>query len=72
MPHDDTDNNNATKARQPKLAKYNDYVSDSKIHEIRVLPPREFHHLLAKVDGVDLKVENSFPIFILFEYLDQE
>ena len=53
MPHDNTEN--ATNiARQPKKA--DDFGSDSKIHEIRVLPPEEFHHLLAKVDGVDRKV----------------
>ena len=52
---------NVTQARQPKEAKYEDFSSGSgsNRHEIRVLPPDEFHHLLAKVDGVDRKVDLS-------------
>ena len=51
---------NVTEARQPKVAKYNDDFSSgsgSNRHEVRVLPPDEFHHLLARVDGVDRKVK---------------
>ena len=55
MSHDDTENVTNI-ARQPKKAEYNDYTSGSNVHEFRVLPPEEFHHLLAKVDGVDRKV----------------
>ena len=55
MSHGDTENVTNI-ARQPKKAEYNDYSSGSNVHEIRVLPPEEFHHLLAKVDGVDRKV----------------
>ena len=36
-------------ARQPKDY---DYGADSKMSEVRVLPPKEFRHLLAQVDGV--------------------
>ena len=52
---------NVTQARQPKVAKYEDFSSGSgsNRHEIRVLPPDEFHHLLARVDGVDRKVPPS-------------
>ena len=56
---------NVTEARQPKVAKYNDDFSSgsgSNRHEVRVLPPDEFHHLLARVDGVDRKVTTSLNI----------
>ena len=56
VPHNNLDKKeNVTNiARQPKKA--DDFGSGSNLHEIRVLPPEEFHHLLAKVDGVDRKV----------------
>lgn len=65
----------ASKARQPKVAKYNDDFSSgsgSNRHEVRVLPPDEFHHLLARVDGVDRKVINStlFPQVLPKLFLD--
>ena len=56
---------NVTEARQPKVAKYNDDFSSgsgSQRHEVRVLPPEEFHHLLARVDGLDRKVRAYFKI----------
>ena len=37
-------------ARQPKDY---DYGADSRVSEVRVLPPKEFRHLLAQVDGID-------------------
>jgi hypothetical protein len=45
-------------ARQPKHAvdMFSDYGSDSSRNEVRVLPPEEFRHLLAQVDGIDRKV----------------
>ena len=56
VPHNnpDKEENVTNIARQPKKA--DDFGSGSNLHEIRVLPPEEFHHLLAKVDGVDRKV----------------
>ena len=53
-PDKDKEENVTNIARQPKKA--DDFGSGSNLHEIRVLPPEEFHHLLAKVDGVDRKV----------------
>ena len=37
-------------ARQPKDY---DYGSGSRLNEVRVLPPKEFRHLLAQVDGIE-------------------
>ena len=37
-------------ARQPKDY---DYGADSRVSEVRVLPPKEFRHLLAQVDGIE-------------------
>ena len=52
--------NDTTLARQPKYADdmFVDYGSDSSLSEVRVLPPEEFRHLLAQVDGVDRKVKS--------------
>ena len=47
---------NVSMARQPKVASYNDYSAGSNLHEVRVLPPDEFHHLLARVDGKQREV----------------
>jgi len=48
-------------ARQPKQADdiFVDYGSDSRLNEVRVLPPEEFRHLLAQVDGIDRKDDSN-------------
>ena len=45
-------------ARQPKhnVDMFVEHGSDSSLNEVRVLPPEEFRHLLARVDGIDRKV----------------
>ena len=45
-------------ARQPKhnADMFVEHGSDSSLNEVRVLPPEEFRHLLAQVDGIDRKV----------------
>ena len=63
---------NVTMARQPKLASFNDYRAGSNRHEVRVLPPDEFHHLLARVDGVGKKVTSALFSFHLVHLTLQE
>ena len=56
--------NNTDLARQPKQTDdmFVDYGSDSSLNEVRVLPPEEFRHLLAQVDGIDRKVNSHRTI----------
>ena len=58
MPREAERDNVTELARQPKKAEMSD--DSSRRHEIRVLPPEEFHHLLAKVDGIDRKVSRAY------------
>ena len=60
--------NRTERARQPKQARgeavWPDYRADSRLHEVRVPPPSEFHHLLARVDGVgeeEVTLSDSLP-----------
>ena len=57
-------------ARQPKDY---DYGADSRVSEVRVLPPKEFRHLLAQVDGIEdgqvgpiIKNTFFFCVIVLF------
>ena len=62
MPHDNVEN--STMARQPKKAKYSESSSSNR-HEVKVLPPKEFRHLLARVDGTVKEVRTVAQLFFL-------
>ena len=59
-------------ARQPKhnVDMFVEHGSDSSLNEVRVLPPEEFRHLLARVDGIDRKVscQTSLLTSVNFPY----